>query len=228
MLNVHTIDSFIILNPSTITTYWSNIIYSAMGKSWTPNIDKIIIVSYANTPNKYHSMYGIKFKTNIACLIPLYGICSITSDLDTLNKYIIQSIKLDNLSPDIANLINYKVFVYSHKPLQKSHMKTTQTKLQTSLNTPLYEYCINYFFTQNYTLKNDNISGILKYYNEYKTKNVQTQTDTQLTSLPKTFIEPTKQNDNTKISTNSKYNIQPFNFSTNKSFGNYMKPDTIW
>ena len=245
MLTTHKIDSFIIINSSNIPIYWNNIIHSVMGKSWVPNVNKIIIVEYSNHLNKYHSMYGINFKTNIICVIPLYGICSISSDINTLNKYIIKCIKQDSYTPEIANLINYKVFVYSNKPLCKSHMTSKHTKLQTYLKIPLYEYQINYLFTPSYTLKNDNISGILKYYNEHKTKNIQTQTDFQQT---KTFITPDintcqKLNKKTSINTlNSKYNIKPFNFSNNgvnngwggkgnTSFSNYMKNDSndsIW
>ena len=140
-------------------------IQSAIGiLSWTPDttfpLNRVVFVK--GDSDKCVSIYEINILSSLICLSDLYGECNIEKDIDTILKYITESIKsMGKITYLIANTIDFKLFVYSRVStgydgnLKKA---TENTKLGKNLIRKLFEYQINIRFDPSFNLiKNTNL-----------------------------------------------------------------------
>ena len=119
---------------------------------WVPDIsspnNNIVIVQ--DSIGNITSIYDLSCMINIACSTKLYGNCDIFSDYNTINIYSINRIKSMNITSDIINNFNFKLYLYSN--INKSNSNPVlKTKLGKVISHQ-YEYLINYQFDTQFNL----------------------------------------------------------------------------
>ena len=158
--SIYNIGNFTFVNPIVFVTDKNmyDLIKSKI-PDWNPDLtssnNNIVIVK--DSINNITSIYDLQCVINIACLTKLYGNCDVFSDYTTINSYTISRIKAINLSSQVINSFNFKLYLYSN-----INMDNSKPVLKTRLDKPIsqqYEYVINYQF-DNFNVMDTKIKSV--------------------------------------------------------------------
>jgi hypothetical protein len=158
------LENLIFLANTPFPNEWKEILKHYVPPTWSPKsngtLNRTIITTESSTGiAKFNSLLDFVMVNNIICLNFVYGIEStFYQHLAYIAHYIHNIIKENHSSYEIANLVQYKMFIYTTLNITniketETFLKVTKTKLENTLPQPMYEFRFDFEFTPDYIRK---------------------------------------------------------------------------